>query len=121
MPYEIITLEFNQTTKTFNVDVLNEFCINKKVNLTKVEFFSNHGKNYWSVFIDYENILEKNGNETKNLTEAGKICFEKLREWRKETAEKEGIPHICSFMIRYMRNRLAYIGSLTKIYHKAVI
>ena len=26
------------------------------------------------------------------MTEAGRICYERLREWRKQKAESEGIP-----------------------------
>ena len=90
--YEIITIPFNIITKTFNADDLNSFCINKKVISTKIEFFKDEKNAYWSVFIEYETVLKKNNNEPSGLTEAGRRCYEKLREWRKETAEKEGIP-----------------------------
>lgn len=45
-----------------------------------------------SVFIEYDTILEPAGLEATGLTEAGRLCYEELRRWRKETAEKEGIP-----------------------------
>ncbi len=90
--YEIITIPFNTITKAFNPDDLNTFCINKKVISTKIEFFRDEKQAYWTVFIEYEPVLEKTSSEPVGLTEAGRFCYEKLREWRKETAEKEGIP-----------------------------
>lgn len=90
--YEIVTIPFNSVTKTFNVDDLNAFCINKKVISTKIKFFQDEKHTYWAIFIEYETVLEKNSNEPSGLAEAGKLCYEKLRQWRKETAEKEGVP-----------------------------
>jgi len=41
---------------------------------------------------EYEAILEHFGNKAKGLTKAGRLCYGRLRECRKQTAEKEGIP-----------------------------
>ena len=92
MKYEIINIPFDPLSKTFSPDDLNKFCLNKKIISSKVEFFQQDGNSFWSVFIEYEIILESLKNDTAGLTEAGKICFEELRRWRKETAEKEGLP-----------------------------
>lgn len=105
--YEIITLPFNSITKTFNVDDLNTFCINKKVLSTKIEFFQDGKSAYWTVFIEYEPVLEKKGDEPVGLTEAGRHCYEKLRQWRKETAEKEGIPP-------YVIAKNSHLGEIVK-------
>ena len=48
-------------------------------------------KEYWSVFIEYETILPEK-QFSKEFNEAEKIFIQKLREWRKEEAEKLGIP-----------------------------
>jgi superfamily II DNA helicase RecQ len=92
MTYEIINIPLSPATKTFNTEELNKFCLNKKIITHKIEFFQQDNNTFWSVFIEYETILEPTGTATNSLTEAGKICFEELRRWRKETAEKEGIP-----------------------------
>lgn len=94
MPFEIITIPFNVSSKCFYADELNRFCLNKNVLKTEVEFFRDDKQAYWTAFIEYGIILENTKDEpdTKCLTEAGKLCYERLREWRKETAEKEGIP-----------------------------
>jgi superfamily II DNA helicase RecQ len=109
MAYEIITIPFNPTTKCFHADELNRFCLNKNVLNTKVEFFRDEKQQYWTAFIEYETILENAGDElcTKGLTETGKLCYEKLREWRKETAEKEGIPP-------YVIARNSHLGEIIK-------
>jgi hypothetical protein len=45
---------------------------------------------YWSIFLEYDSLLETTGSgqETKGLTEAGKLCYEKLRVWRREIEPK---------------------------------
>jgi superfamily II DNA helicase RecQ len=105
--YEIITIPFDFVSKTFNVDDLNSFCINKKVISTKIEFFQDEKSAYWTVFIEYEPVLEKKSNEPTDLTEAGRLCYEKLRQWRKETAEKEGIP-------AYVIAKNSHLGEIVK-------
>ena len=92
MPYEIVTIPFNKAAKIFHTDGLNKFCLNKKVLNIKIEFFRDDKNVYWTVFIEYETILEHTSNEPEGLTEAGRLCYERLRAWRKERAEKEGIP-----------------------------
>ena len=92
MAYEIINIPLSSGSKTFNTDEVNKFCANKKIIERKIKFFQQDGSAFWSVFIEYESILEPTGRETEGLTEAGRVCYEQLRRWRKETAEKEGIP-----------------------------
>ena len=92
MPFEIITIPFGPVSKTFDASAINEFCLNKRVISTQTVFFQNLQQAFWSVIIEYETILEKSGSEPDGLTEAGRHCYDKLREWRKVTAEKEGIP-----------------------------
>ncbi|MDR0623025.1 MAG: HRDC domain-containing protein [Treponema sp.] len=94
MSFEILTIPFNSDTALFNCDDLNRFCVNKKVVNSKTEFFNVNGKAYWSVFLEYDSLLETRsaGPDTRGLTEAGKLCYEKLRVWRRERAEKEGVP-----------------------------
>ncbi len=93
MPYAIITIPFNSLQQCFHPDELNIFCLNKKVVMKKVEFFCEGGKYYWSVFIEYEPILQQSSKEgTKSLNQEGNVCFARLKNWRKEKADKEGIP-----------------------------
>lgn len=87
MPFEIITIPFDPVGKSFHADDLNKFCLNKKVVNKKVEFFHDGEKYFWSVFVEYETILEtSSGNDTTGLTQAGRLCYERIKAWRKETA-----------------------------------
>ena len=91
MNFKIFTIPFDSSKQLFNEEDVNKFCINKKINEHKVKFFNENGKNYWSVYIGYENILEKS-EVIQAFSESEKILFDKLREWRKEAAEKDGVP-----------------------------
>ncbi|MDY6844455.1 MAG: HRDC domain-containing protein [Thermodesulfobacteriota bacterium] len=42
--------------------------------------------------MSYKIILEHSSNEPYGLTKADRLCYERLRAWRKERAEKEGVP-----------------------------
>jgi len=70
--YEIITIPFNSITKTFDIDDLNAFCVNKKVVSTKIEFFRDEKNAYWTVFIEYETVLERN-NHVRWLDKRGAL------------------------------------------------
>jgi superfamily II DNA helicase RecQ len=91
MAIKIITLPFNYEKEIFFEEVVNEFCINKKVIKLREEFFTNNEKAYWTIFIEYETILPKQ-KEASGLSEAENVLFEKLRVWRKERAGKAGVP-----------------------------
>ena len=90
--FSLFTIGFNENTKSFHCDELNKFCLNKRILYKQVSFFYHCEAPYWSVFLEYEPVLEASKTDGLNLTEAGSICFEKLRSWRRERAEKEGIP-----------------------------
>ncbi len=90
--YEIITIPFNTAAETFHTETLNQSNLNKKVLNTKIEFFNNDKQTHRTIFIEYNTILKQTGKEPQQVTETGKLCYERLRQWRKETAEKEGIP-----------------------------
>ncbi len=91
MAIKIITLPFNEEKEMFLEEAIDNFCLNKKIIKLKEEFFVQSGKAYWTIFVEYETILPKIKEET-NLSEAEKILFEKLRVWRREKAEENGIP-----------------------------
>ena len=91
MPFEIISIPFNTITKGFHTDDLNKFCINKRILAKEVTFFRGDSKCYWSVFLEYEAVLEQAGKEQTELTDAGQLCYERLKAWRNERAQKEGV------------------------------
>ncbi len=90
--FKIITIPFNPKTEVFNEDELNKFIFNKTVKNYQVQFFQMQNKYYWTVFLEYEPLIEAARKESAGLNESDKLFFEKLRVWRKETAEKAGVP-----------------------------
>jgi superfamily II DNA helicase RecQ len=90
MTFRIITIPFNEAHECFSVEDLNNFCLNKKIIRTQQEFFHKDRKFYWTVFLEYESIHE-NQPDNNTLNEAERLIYQRLREWRKEQAGKEGI------------------------------
>ena len=90
--FKIITIPFNAKTELFNEDELNKFIFNKNVKNYQVHFFQTQAKSYWTVFLEYEPLIEQSKKESAGLNESDKMFFEKLRVWRKENAEKAGVP-----------------------------
>jgi superfamily II DNA helicase RecQ len=91
--FEILTIPFNPNQKGFDADPLNRFVINKHIKNYRAEFFAADGSPYWTVFMEYDPVLPPaTETETSGLDEPQQILLERLRAWRKERAEKDGVP-----------------------------
>ena len=91
--FKIITIPFNNNTETFSDEILTNFTINKRVKHQSIEFFLAEGKPYWTVFLEYDTILEDNTeSEISGLSDAEKMLFDRLKQWRREKANDEGVP-----------------------------
>ncbi len=59
------------------------------------------------------------GLETRALSEAGRVCFEELRRWRRERADKEGIPSFViaknSHLIEIINKEISSLEALKQI------
>ncbi|HMQ59320.1 MAG TPA: HRDC domain-containing protein [Flavilitoribacter sp.] len=91
MQIKIFTLAFDEETEGFPDEIISEFCLNKKVLRMETEFFRREGKPYWSVAVHYELVLADT-DKLRDLDDGQKLLFQRLKEWRKETGAKEGIP-----------------------------
>ena len=91
MHLRIFTLPFDPVLEGFPDEIVSEFSLNKRVHKLDSQFFQQEGKTYWAVSVHYE-IVAKGEDKTRDLDENQKLLFERLREWRKETAHKDGIP-----------------------------
>ncbi|MCP5004074.1 MAG: hypothetical protein GY941_09050 [Planctomycetes bacterium] len=91
---KILTIPFDEDSSTFCDEILNDFCLNKHLKSYSVEFFVCRDKPYWTLFLDYTEIIEKRvpGKKAENLTKPEEAFFEKLREWRMEKARSGGVP-----------------------------
>ncbi len=92
MPFQIITIPFDPALQSFSEDLLNDFLLNKKLISWQAEFFQHSHKAFWTVFLEYEPVLKNDGREKFNFTKEQEVLFQRFREWRKETAEKQGVP-----------------------------
>lgn len=90
---KIFTIPFDRKAETFPDEEVNKFLLNKQIREMRWEFFQSSGKPYWTVLVAYDTVLLKTGAETANqLNEPQRVLFDRLRQWRKEKAEKKGIP-----------------------------
>jgi superfamily II DNA helicase RecQ len=92
MPVRIFTIPFNPDHENFSDEDLSRFLLNKQVKKLHPEFFQIHDKAFWTVFVEYETTIESKQSNTEGLNDAEKLLMKRLKEWRKEKAEKEGIP-----------------------------
>ena len=87
----IFTLPFDKVVEGFPDEIVTAFCINKKVHQIQTQFFITENKPYWSVSVMYE-ILSKEEGTTRELDESQNQLFMKLKAWRREKSDKEGMP-----------------------------
>jgi hypothetical protein len=91
--FKMSTIPFDRQKKGFDEENLNRFVINKRITSHRSEFFQDGDDAFWTVFLEYDPLLEKTGDkETLSLNEPQKLLCERLKAWRKETAEKNGVP-----------------------------
>ena len=91
MQLKIFTLPFDEETEGFPDEIISEFCLNKKVLRIETEFFRREGRPFWSVAVHYEIVLPDT-DKLRELDDSQKLLFQRLKEWRKEKAAKEGLP-----------------------------
>jgi superfamily II DNA helicase RecQ len=91
--FKILTIPFDRIKKGFDDESLNRFLINKQIKSYRAEFFQDGEEKFWTVFVEYEEILEKTSERTlQGLNEPQKLLLERLKAWRKERAAKDGVP-----------------------------
>jgi superfamily II DNA helicase RecQ len=91
--FKIITIPFDRDTKTFDEDVFNKFILNKKIKSYQVNFFQDGEDSFWSVFLEYDPLIEKTAEkELDGLDKPQRILLDTLKAWRKQRAEKDGVP-----------------------------
>lgn len=100
MPIRIFTIPFDEGTRTFHDDLVQQFCVNKRIHRIESKFFSKDGHPFWTMAIHYGVILEeerKNAEIYQKDTDFGlddqqKVLFLRLKQWRKEESSKVGLP-----------------------------
>ncbi len=92
MPVRVFTIPFDPRSEMFFDDEVNAFLLDKQVISARPEFFQMHGKPYWSVFVEYTELLSEEPRNRAVLNDEQKLLFQRLREWRKARAEQDGVP-----------------------------
>lgn len=91
MQVKIFTLPFDGVNEGFPDELVEQFCLNKKVLRIETHFFRQEGKPYWSVAVHYEQMLAA-AEKPRELDDTQKLLFQRLREWRKGVSDQEGRP-----------------------------
>ncbi|MDM8550049.1 HRDC domain-containing protein [Desulfobacterales bacterium HSG2] len=95
--FKIVTIPFNRNIEGFDEDLLNHFSVDKHIRGYRAEFFVDGEEKYWTVFVEYEPVLEEKTSRQKKrsqdlgLDETQKVLFERLRKWRRERSKKDGL------------------------------
>jgi len=93
MPIRIFNLKFDPARGFIDEESVNKFLLSRKLLDMKKEFFLCEGTPYWSILIEYEEVLPP-GERVKppQLNEWQHLLLARLKEWRKAKAEEHGIP-----------------------------
>jgi len=91
MGFKVLTIPFNTETGLFEDKDMQDFLSNKKVVSQQSHFFTTGSKPYWTIMIEYEDVFDKT-NKLPVFSEPERLLFERLQAWRKEKAEKGGVP-----------------------------
>ena len=92
MPIRIFTISYDSQLRGFPDEELQKFLLNKNVKSLHPHFFQLDGTASWTVFVEYETVVSSGTPESDGLNASERLLYQRLREWRKETAEKEGVP-----------------------------
>lgn len=95
MEAKIFTIPFDAEKGDFLSEEFEAFCAGKRVLRYQPSFFEAAGRPWWSVWVSYE-LLEglplPKEVENESFSEAEKALMKKLKAWRREKAEKAGLP-----------------------------
>jgi len=61
--FRIITVPFDRTKKGFDEELLSQFILNKCIKNFRAEFFQDGDDKYWTIFLEYDPVLEKTADK----------------------------------------------------------
>ena len=93
MAIRMFAVPFDPHQEVFHDEDLQKFLLNKQVKNIRAEFFSQDGRAYWAVYMEYDAVLKTDtSREAEALDEPQRLLFQRFREWRREKAEQQGVP-----------------------------
>ncbi len=115
MPIKIFTLRFLESLDGFDDEHMRVFLADKEIISTRAHFFVKDGVPYWTVMAAYgqgpgsgPEATGKGGKGVGNkgasiqLDENSMPLFNLLKDWRKERAQRDGVPHFVIFSNRQL-------------------
>jgi hypothetical protein len=86
--FRLILVPFNRDSGEFEDQEFNKFCREHSVIRIEKEFVHTEANIFYSFFIEYQDKRERSGRpDLDSLSDTEKAQYEKLRDWRHETAE----------------------------------
>jgi superfamily II DNA helicase RecQ len=92
MAIRMFAIPFDSHQEVFHDDDLQKFLLNKQVRTIQSEFFRQHDRAYWAIYIEYDAVLKDAAQEADTFDEPQRLLFKRFREWRREKAEQQGFP-----------------------------
>jgi len=93
MAIRMFAVPFDPHQEVFHDEDLQKFLLNKQVKNIRAEFFSQDGRAYWAVYMEYDAVLKTDtSREAEALDEPQRLLLQRFREWRREKAEQQGVP-----------------------------
>jgi len=89
---KIFVIRFNPQKHIFDDTELNAFLSTHNIKRIEPAFFEKDGKFYWTILVEYEPVSIRASRVKGMLNRQEQVVYEKLTEWRREIARKEGIP-----------------------------
>src|SRR6056297_1598927 len=97
MKIKILTIKFDENKNIFEEKEIKKFLDNKKVIDYDINFFKSNNSYFWTILFVYNKNknrkkVKKNIDIEIEISEKDKKLYERLKEWRLETAREQGIP-----------------------------
>ena len=94
----ILTAPFDPGSGLFDDEAIQRFLLNKRVRRLVPVFFTQEGRAYWSLWVEYEPLTgasspsPSQGNREHSLDATQQRFYDRLSAWRKSKAEAGGVP-----------------------------
>lgn len=91
----VLTVAFDSATARFDDESLQRFLLNKRIKRLLPAFFQSEAGAFWTAWVEYESLGDQDrrqGPVEADLSRSEQALMERLRGWRKVTAEAAGVP-----------------------------
>ena len=128
MKLKLFTFSFNEATRTFDDNALQEFLVSREVVEKNEYFFIHQGLPHLLLVLSYRELLQDERRQvslprrkeaTDDLDPAERLLFEALRTWRSARAKQDGVPPYVILtnrqLVRLVRLKAATKTDLLKV------